>query len=79
MGQTGSFTSYEDALLKETKERAYEVPESAETGTTNTIRSFEGKDGFVGYLKTMDEDEKTEIELDTAWKLFKYVLKSNFV
>lgn len=69
MGNSQSFTSYEDELLKQVKPRAYEVPNSAEKGATSIYRCFDGKDGFPGYLK--DVEEKNEIELDTAWKLFK--------
>ena len=75
MGNSGSFTSYEDELLKQNKPRAFEVPNSAEKGATSIYRCFEGKDGFIGYLK--DGDEKNEVELDTAWKLFK--LRYRFV
>lgn len=76
MGQSQSFTTYEDQLLKETKKRAYEVPNSAEKGTTSIYRNFEAKEGFVGYLKAAEEKE--EVDLDTAWKLFTYVFYGDF-
>lgn len=69
MGETQSFIYYDDQLFKEKKERAYQVPSSEEKGASNIIRCFEAKDGFVGYLK----EEKSEIVMNTAWKLFKYV------
>jgi long-chain acyl-CoA synthetase len=73
MGQGQSFTSYEDQLLSQKEVRSYEVPNSAEKGTTPIYRSLTAKDGFAGFLKVTEEKE--EVELDTAWKLFTIAVK----
>src|SRR5690606_14692273 len=78
MGNTTNkdWKGYQEQLLKDTKLQSYLVPNSAkDETTTDIIRNPSCKDNFGGFLKRKINDK--EIELDTAWKLYKVAVEEN--